>query len=294
MLCYQITPTIVMTAAILWTTFSSGLKASETFTALAIVVITSLSMARAMLCYPIFVSTLGCFQRIQTYLLLEERQDRRRSINDLVLSNGYPSEKHASYHSVSPVDKPPLELRAPQTSTSVMFVNASVAAAAGREPLLKGVDVSVSRGKLAVVLGRTGCGKSTFLRAIIGEANLTDGHVYVERHQVAYCDQTPWLKNVPVRANITGDHAYDKDWYKTVVDACLLADDMQQFPSGDQTPSGDNGSNLSGGQKQRIVRFLPSIHAVSLFSPSNKLTPLARLLRGPSTRRLLCSCWTTC
>ncbi|EFZ03270.2 ABC transporter, transmembrane domain, type 1 [Metarhizium robertsii ARSEF 23] len=276
MLCYQITPTIVMTAAILWTTFSSGLRASETFTALAIVVITSLSMARAMLCYPIFVSTLGCFQRIQTYLLLEERQDRRRSINDLVLSNGYPSEKHASYHSVSPVDKPPLELRAPQTSTSVMFVNASVAAAAGREPLLKGVDVSVSRGKLAVVLGHTGCGKSTFLRAIIGEAHLTDGHVYVERHQVAYCDQTPWLKNVPVRANITGDHAYDKDWYKTVVDACLLADDMQQFPSGDQTPSGDNGSNLSGGQKQRIALARAVYSQASLLVLDNVLSALDR------------------
>ncbi|KAG8412280.1 hypothetical protein J3458_014468 [Metarhizium acridum] len=265
-----------MTAAILWTTFSSGLKASETFTALAIVVITSLSMARAMLCYPIFVSTLGCFQRIQTYLLLEERQDRRRNMNDIVLSNGYPSEKHASYHSVSPMDKSPLELQAPQTCISVMFVNASMAAVAGKEPLLKSVNVSVSRSKLAVVLGRTGCGKSTFLRAIIGEAYLTDGHVYVERHQIAYCDQTPWLKNTPIRANITGDHAYDKDWYKTVVDACLLGDDIQQFPNGDQTLSGDNGSNLSGGQKQRIALARAVYSQASLLVLDNVLSALDR------------------
>ncbi|KHN95178.1 ABC transporter, transmembrane domain, type 1 [Metarhizium album ARSEF 1941] len=276
MLCYQITPTIVMTAAILWTTFSSGLKASETFTALAIVVITSLSMARAMLCYPIFVSTLGCFQRIQTYLLLEERQDRRQSTNALVAPGGYGPEKDAAFHCVSPVDKPALELGAPQTRVSVVLANASIAAAPGKQPLLKSVNVSVARSTLAVVLGRTGCGKSTLLRAIIGEAGLTHGHVYVETQQIAYCDQTPWLNNVPIRANITGHHGYDKDWYKTVVDACLLADDLQQFPNGDQTMSGDNGSNLSGGQKQRIALARAVYSQAPLLVLDNVLNALDR------------------
>ncbi|OAA39066.1 ABC transporter, transmembrane domain, type 1 [Metarhizium rileyi] len=276
MLCYQLTPTIVMTAAILWTTFSTGLRASDTFTALAFVVITSLSMARAMLSYPIFVSTLGCFQRIQTYLLLEERRDRRQTINDLVVSNSYGSEKDPLYHSVSPVEKAPLELHSPQASTSVVFVNASVAAAAGKDPLLKNVNISVARSTLAVVLGRTGTGKSTFLRAIIGEANLTDGFVYVEKHQIAYCDQTPWLKNIPIRANITGDNAYDRDWYRTVVDACLLTEDLRQFPNGDQTLSGDNGSNLSGGQKQRIALARAVYYQASLLVLDNVLSALDR------------------
>jgi ABC-type bacteriocin/lantibiotic exporter with double-glycine peptidase domain len=251
MLCYQLTATIIMTAAILWATLSNGLVASETFTALAIVVITALAMARLMQYYPLFMSAVGCFQRIQLYLELDERQDGRRTMSDVVMPKSQGSEKDSSDGSQLHMEKS--EAESPAYQSSIAFIDASIAPTAGTGPVLRSVNVSIPRSKLAVVLGRTGAGKSTLLRSIIGEATITEGSIYVEQCQIAYCDQNPWLRNVSVRDNIIGDSVQDANWYQTVVEACLLDEDIKQWHHGDQTMSGDAGSNLSGGQKQRIV-----------------------------------------
>lgn len=269
-----------MTAAILWTTLSNGLIASETFTALAVITITALALAHLMQYYPLFMSAVGCFQRIQIYLQLDERQDRRRNINDLVLPSRYGSEKHSSDGSDLQTDKILGQLPAHQSS--VVFIDASIAAVTGKGPILKNVNVSITRSKLALVLGRTGSGKSTFLRSIIGETTLTDGSIYVEQCQIAFCDQIPWLRNVSVQENIIGDNVHDADWYQTVLEACLLSVDINQWPDGDRTMSGDGGSNLSGGQKQRIVR--PRVSVIE-FPRSNLI--VGRLLRELFTHRHL-------
>lgn len=251
LLCYQITAVIIITAAVLWTTLSNGLVASETFTALAVATITALSIAHLMQYYPLFMSAVGCFQRIQVYLQLDEWQDRRQTMNGLIFTNSHDLEKDSSDGSDLHTDKTVVQL--PSRQPSIVFIDATIAAAIGKSPILKSVNMSIARSTLALVLGRTGSGKSTFLRSIIGEATLTDGTIYVEECQIAYCDQSPWLRNVSVRENIIESNVFDADWYQTVVEACLLREDISQWPDGDQTLSGDFGSNLSGGQKQRIV-----------------------------------------
>jgi len=41
-------------------------------------------------------------------------------------------------------------------------------------------------------------------------------------------------------------------WYREVVKACCLDEDLKQMPNGDQTKLAEMGQNLSGGQKSRI------------------------------------------
>lgn len=276
LLCYQITPVIVITVAIFWTNLSNGLNAPDTFTALAFVIMTALPMAKLLDAYPKFMSSLGCFQRIETYLLLEERQDGRAIIeshNDH--SSGKDgSEVDPSNCPVLPTSQLPIELHPPQSP--IVFLDASIAAA-GKQPILKSVNFVAMRSKLTIILGRTGSGKSTLLRAILGEAILIDGCIYIEQRQIGYCDQNPWLRDISIRGNIIGDKAYDKDWYKAVLDSCLLSDDIQQLPNGDETMSGNGGSNLSGGQKQRIVSREPLYVVLRLIRP----------FKGPRQSRLL-------
>lgn len=70
---------------------------------------------------------------------------------------------------------------------------------------------------------------------------------------IAYCAQTPWLVNKSIQKNILGTSLYDGPWYKTVLSACALFEDLKNYPAGDRTLVGSKGITLSGGQKQRIV-----------------------------------------
>ncbi|KAK2594831.1 hypothetical protein QQS21_007459 [Conoideocrella luteorostrata] len=250
MLCYQLTPIVIVTAALFWTRFTGGLEPVQAFTTLAFIVNTALPMVYLTVSYPIFTSILGCFQRIQKYLLLEERQDNRETISDLVLRNSEKLEGQSGGQ-IPSAPKHSIELQLPQPP--IAFIDASISPALKKEALLMNINISLTRTELAAVVGRTGSGKSTFLRAIVGEANVLNGLVYVEQRRIAFCDQSAWVRNITIQENIVGSGMYDKDWYETVLDVCLLNEDLRQLPQRDQTMAGNGGSNLSGGQRQRVA-----------------------------------------
>jgi ABC-type transport system involved in cytochrome bd biosynthesis fused ATPase/permease subunit len=48
---------------------------------------------------------------------------------------------------------------------------------------------------LTIVVGSVGCGKSTFLKGLLGETPVFGGSVHVETPEIAFCDQSPWIAN---------------------------------------------------------------------------------------------------
>ena len=106
---------------------------------------------------------------------------------------------------------------------------------------------------LAIVVGPVGCGKSTFLKGILGETSGFEGHVHLSSFDVAYCDQTPWIMNGSIRENIIADSEVDEAWYHSVLRACALEVDLRNLEDGDDTIVGSKGIKLSGGQRQRLV-----------------------------------------
>ena len=123
-------------------------------------------------------------------------------------------------------------------------------------------------GKLNVIAGSTGSGKTSLLMALLGEMQLLDGMVHIpggySRQQlrpdpetgftesVAYCAQQAWLVNATIKENILFAAPYDVKRYQAVLAACALRRDLQILDAGDQTLVGEKGITLSGGQKQRI------------------------------------------
>ncbi|XP_026220594.1 ATP-binding cassette sub-family C member 8 isoform X2 [Anabas testudineus] len=145
-------------------------------------------------------------------------------------------------------------------------------------PTLSNVDIKIPFGKLTMIVGQVGCGKSSLLLAALGEMQKISGavtwnsqpHLESEgdesptdrdaagdgdvrkRGAVAYASQKPWLLNTSVVENITFEMPMIKSRYKAVTEACSLQPDIDILPQGDQTEIGERGIILSGGQKQRI------------------------------------------
>nr|XP_054589221.1 ATP-binding cassette sub-family C member 8 isoform X5 [Nothobranchius furzeri] len=145
-------------------------------------------------------------------------------------------------------------------------------------PTLSNVDIKIPFGKLTMIVGQVGCGKSSLLLAALGEMQRISGTVIWnslpglesegdesptdkdaasdtdirKRGPVAYASQKPWLLNTSVVENITFEMPMIKSRYKTVIEACSLQPDIDILPQGDQTEIGERGIILSGGQKQRI------------------------------------------
>ena len=55
----------------------------------------------------------------------------------------------------------------------------------GDRTVLNGVDVGIPRGKITVIMGGSGCGKSTFLRHLIGLHQPTSGDILFEGRNIA-------------------------------------------------------------------------------------------------------------
>ncbi|XP_077574200.1 ATP-binding cassette sub-family C member 10 isoform X1 [Stigmatopora nigra] len=125
----------------------------------------------------------------------------------------------------------------------------------GRLLLLHNLNLNIRKGSLTVVIGKVGCGKSSFLAAISGELSRHSGVVYVANleHGFALATQEPWIQHASVRDNILFGKRYNASFYRAVVEACALTDDLSILPDGDHTEVGENGVTLSGGQKARLA-----------------------------------------
>jgi ABC-type multidrug transport system fused ATPase/permease subunit len=120
-------------------------------------------------------------------------------------------------------------------------------------PILQDVNMSISRSQFTILVGPVACGKTTLLKALLGETPSSKGFVHVSTLDFSFCGQTPWLLSQSVQKNILGFASFDSEWYNAVVHACALDEDIRLFPLGDQTLIGSNGISFSGGQKQRLA-----------------------------------------
>jgi iron(III) transport system ATP-binding protein len=62
--------------------------------------------------------------------------------------------------------------------------NIHVAYDAGQHRVLNGFSLALNRGELTCLLGASGCGKTTVLRAIAGFEQVSEGEIYIAGQQV--------------------------------------------------------------------------------------------------------------
>ncbi|XP_043465526.1 ATP-binding cassette sub-family C member 4-like [Leptopilina heterotoma] len=189
-------------------------------------------------------------RRLQHFLLYKEYQEIYPHLHRSCTING--TSKMNDKENSTKIDIPFIVMDDPPETWAIKLDNVTAKWEPGQsENTLEKVNLEIETGKLYMVIGMVGAGKSSLLSAILKEIALTEGSIRV-KGGLSYAGQESWVFGSSVRQNILFGQPYDRQRYQRVVKACALLRDFKQFPQGDQTIVGDRGSSLSGGQKARI------------------------------------------
>jgi ATP-binding cassette, subfamily C (CFTR/MRP), member 1 len=222
-----------------------SIDVNKAFTSLAIIDIVSTPANTLLGVLPDTASVIAAFDRIQTYLLSPSREDKREFLYKQY-ANGN-SGNHAASAVSGSLDR-----------VAINIDRVTIRPATTADPVLRDISTAFKKGNLVIVSGAVGTGKTTLVKAILGDLPPDSGAIQTTYGTIAYCSQTAWLINGTIKEAICGppgnDSELDEEWYRRVVHACDLEEDFNQIPGGDATVIGSRGITLSGGQKQRVVK----------------------------------------
>lgn len=238
---------------------SGRLSVSQAITSLAILDLLGVPLSNLLWGIPRCYSALSCFFRIQDFLkegawvdlrYIQESSGRKQNgsrqssiislpirSGEIALTKVQPAVRSSDKTVPAEVDIHNGDFGYSASSSGIVVHNASVHV----------------KNNLTLIVGPVGCGKSTFLKGVVGEVVTRAGAVSVTSAEIAYCEQTPWVINGTIRDNIVAESDYDPEWYAQVLYACDLDADLQSLSKGDLTVVGSKGVKLSGGQKQRLA-----------------------------------------
>lgn len=133
-------------------------------------------------------------------------------------------------------------------------------------PVIKGLNMVISKGQTVALIGSSGAGKTTLADIILGLLTPQTGSICLDgkniyddidawHHMIGYIPQTIYLSDDTVRNNVAFGIPKDQIDEKAVVDAlkkAQLYDFIKTLENGLDTYVGDRGVRISGGQRQRI------------------------------------------
>ncbi|HEY9794325.1 MAG TPA: peptidase domain-containing ABC transporter [Leptolyngbyaceae cyanobacterium] len=131
---------------------------------------------------------------------------------------------------------------------------------------LENVSFKVQPGQMIALVGRSGSGKTTISKLILGLYPPTEGKILIDgydvtslslrslRQQIGVVDQDTFLFGGTIRENISVGHP--EATLEEIIEAAQQAGAHQfikELPMGYETQIGEGGGMLSGGQRQRLA-----------------------------------------
>ena len=132
--------------------------------------------------------------------------------------------------------------------------------------ILSGLDLKIRAGEYVAIVGRTGCGKSTLMRLLLGFEKPEKGTIYYDRKDIRSLDLRSLRRKMGVvtqdgslfagdiYSNITVSApqlTLDEAW--EAAELAGVADDIRSKPMGMHTFISEGQGGISGGQKQRLM-----------------------------------------
>lgn len=131
--------------------------------------------------------------------------------------------------------------------------------------VIKNINLEINKGETIGIVGPTGSGKSTLIRQLLREFNVTSGQILIDgvdiknykiedvHNLVGYVPQSHILFRKTVDENILVGNPNAS--YQLMNQAIMLSDfekDIKELAYGRETIVGELGNSLSGGQRQRL------------------------------------------
>ena len=133
-------------------------------------------------------------------------------------------------------------------------------------PVLDDLSLKIGPGEYVAVVGRTGCGKSTLVRILLGFETPQRGAVYYDGKDLKKLDPGSLRRNIgtvlqngklfmgSIFANIVvSDPRLSLEDAWKAAEIAGIADDIRQMPMGMHTVIAEGQGGISGGQKQRLL-----------------------------------------
>lgn len=170
-------------------------------------------------------------------------------------------------------------------------------------PLFRGLDVRVAAGERVGLVGRSGSGKTTFVKLVQRLYDATGGRVAIDgqdvshatqsslRSKIAIVPQEPILFHRSLAENIA--YARPGATRAEIEEAARLAnahDFVSTLPKGYDTLVGERGVKLSGGERQRVAiarAFLADAPVLILDEATSSLDSESEALIGQAIERLM-------
>ncbi len=166
-----------------------------------------------------------------------------------------------SSFSPASVQEPRLENGCPIIATDGLAV-AFPCGEGGPKWALHGVDLTIRHGETIGLVGRSGCGKTTWLRTVMRLTHPTSGAVHVGGVPLAcvsreaigrligYVGQFPFVFSGTIAENIAyGVADPTEDTIRRAAQAAFIYDEIMAMPNGFDAHVTERGQNLSGGQR---------------------------------------------
>ena len=139
--------------------------------------------------------------------------------------------------------------------------------------IIDNLSINIKEGEYVAVVGKTGCGKSTLVRLLLGFEKPVDGHIYYDENNIDDVDLALLRKNIgTVLQNGTLFHAdilsniiisapelKEEDAWEAAKIASIDKD-ISEMPMGMKTIISEGQGGISGGQKQRIMIARAIVH----------------------------------
>ena len=132
--------------------------------------------------------------------------------------------------------------------------------------ILDDLSLKIKPGEYVAVVGRTGCGKSTLVRLLLGFEKPEKGAVYFDGKDINGLDLPSLRKKIGTVMQDAG--LFQGDIYSNIVitapeltlddaweaaEKAGIAEDIRRMPMGMHTVIGEGQGGISGGQRQRIM-----------------------------------------
>ncbi|WP_456276074.1 ABC transporter ATP-binding protein [Bacillus sp. AK128] len=147
----------------------------------------------------------------------------------------------------------------------IEFKNVTFQYPSSTVPNLIDMNVYIKRGQTIGVVGKTGSGKTTFIRQLLREYPIGTGEILVSGvpiERIPIEDIQSWVGYVPQQHILFSRSVYDNITFGksnsseqqvlAAIEQAAFTKDLEMLPEGLNTLVGEKGVALSGGQKQRI------------------------------------------